>query len=134
MAYMSQEKKAALAPAIKAVCKKFGVKATLSVQHHSALSLNISAGPIDFIGNMNKVCGADHTQPGFRPAKDHIQVNEYHYQNHYSGKALAFLSEVLPLMNTGNHNRSDIQSDYFDVGWYTYVSIGKWNKPYTVTK
>ena len=35
-------------------------------------------------------------------------------------------------MNDGNHDRSDPQSDYFDVGWYVDVNIGKWNKPYTL--
>jgi hypothetical protein len=33
-------------------------------------------------------------------------------------------------MNDGNHDRSDIQTDYFDVGWYVDVNIGRWNKPY----
>jgi hypothetical protein len=33
---------------------------------------------------------------------------------------------------TGNHDRSDIQSDYFDVGWYVDVNIGSWNRPYEV--
>jgi len=37
-------------------------------------------------------------------------------------------------MDIGNHDRSDIQSDYFDVGWYKSVNIGKWNKPYEVTR
>jgi hypothetical protein len=36
-------------------------------------------------------------------------------------------------MNAGNHNNSDVQSDYFDVGWYIDVNIGKWNKPYVAT-
>jgi hypothetical protein len=33
-------------------------------------------------------------------------------------------------MNDGNWDKSDIQSDYFNVGWYVDVNIGKWNKPY----
>jgi hypothetical protein len=36
-------------------------------------------------------------------------------------------------MDIGNHDRSDIQTDYFDVGWYKSVNIGTWNKPYEVT-
>jgi hypothetical protein len=35
-------------------------------------------------------------------------------------------------MNDGNFDKSDIQSDYFHVGWYVSVNIGKWNKPYEV--
>jgi hypothetical protein len=34
----------------------------------------------------------------------------------------------------GNHDNSDIQSDYFDVGWYVEVNIGKWNKAYDLQK
>ena len=137
MAYMSQQRKAELAPAIKAVLKKFGVKASLAVRHHATLVLNIKSGPIDFIGNLNKVCsvapGADR-YGAYRPAVGSIDVNPYHYQNHFDGKALAFLSAIMPVMNTGNHDNSDIQSDYFDIGWYIDVNIGAWNKPYLLTK
>ena len=133
MAYMSQQRKAELAPAIKAVLKKFGVKASIAVRHHATLVLNIKSGPIDFIGNLNKVCsvapGADR-YGAYRPAVGSIDVNPYHYQNHFDGKALAFLSAIMPVMNTGNHDNSDIQSDYFDIGWYIDVNIGAWNKPY----
>ena len=133
MAYVSQELKAKLSPAIKLVCKKFGVKASLAVRNHSTLVLNVKSGPIDFIGNLNKVCsvapGADRYGP-YRAAVGSIDVNPYHYRDHFDGKALAFLSAILPAMNTGNHDNSDIQSDYFDVGWYVDVNIGAWNKPY----
>ena len=64
MAYMSQEKKAEIAPAIKAICKKYGVKASVAVRHHSTLVLNIKSGKIDFIGNYNKT--VDARPGGFR--------------------------------------------------------------------
>ena len=51
MAYMSQERKANLAPAIKAVLKKYKVKATIAVRNHSTLVVNIKSGSIDFIEN-----------------------------------------------------------------------------------
>ena len=41
MAYMNQEKKKELAPLIKSICKKHGIKATLGVRHYSELVLNI---------------------------------------------------------------------------------------------
>ena len=134
---MSQDRKSELAPAIKAVLKKYGVKGSLAVRNHSTLVLNIKSGPIDFIGNLNKVCavapGADR-YGAYRPAVGSIDVNPYHYRDHFDGKALAFLSAVMPVMNTGNHDNSDIQSDYFDIGWYIDVNIGAWNKPYILTK
>ncbi len=111
MAYMSQERKASLAPAIKAILKKYGVKGSLSVDNHSSLVLTVSEGPIDF-------------------GTDYLQVNTHWLGERFEGKARKFLMEVVAAMNVGNHNRSDIMTDYFDVGWYVNVNIGRWNKPY----
>lgn len=135
MAYVSQELKSKLAPKIKAICKKYKVKASLAVNNHSTLVLNVQSGSIDFIKNFNETIdsrGAQYHANSFSPAEKSIQVNPYWYQDHFSGKAKAFLSEVLPAMNEGNFDKSDIQSDYFHVGWYVSVNIGKWNKPYEV--
>jgi hypothetical protein len=63
-----------------------------------------------------------------------VDVNPYWFKEHFSGVALSFLKEVFVAMNNGNHDRSDIQSDYFDVGWYVDVNIGKWNSPYVLEK
>ena len=51
MAFMSQDKKALLAPAVKAILKKYGVKGSLAVSNSTSLVLNIKSGPIDFIKN-----------------------------------------------------------------------------------
>ena len=125
MAYMSQERKAQIAPALKAICKKYGVKASVAVRHHSTLVLNIKSGSIDFIGNYN-----ERTTNTAGHAKTYIDVNPYWYHNHFTDTAKEFLSEVFAVMNTGNHDNSDIQTDYFDVGWYVDVNVGKWDKPY----
>ena len=135
MAYMSQEKKAKIAPVVKAVLAKYKVKGSLSVHHHTALTLTIKSGPIDFIGNFNRVAGS--RPGGFRngeSAKDSLQINEYWYHEHFDGVAKDFLKEVIDAMNDGNHDNSDIQTDYFDVGWYIDVRIGRsWIDPYSYT-
>jgi hypothetical protein len=135
MAYFNQERKAKLAPAIKAILKKYKVKGSLAVRNHSSFVLNIKSGAIDFIGNYNNTVAA---QPGgFRsgnPAVKSLDVNPYWYQEHFDGRALNFLKEIFAAMNVGNHDRSDIQSDYFDVGWYVDVNVGAWNQPYVLTK
>ena len=134
MAYVSQELKAKLAPTIKAICKKHGVKASIAVRNHSTLVLNIKEGKINFLGNFNDVCSKkprpEHLP--FQPATKCIDINPYWYQEHFDGDSLAFLQEVMPVMNDGNWNKSDIQTDYFNVGWYVDVNIGQWNKPYTI--
>lgn len=123
MAYVSQELKSKLAPKIKAICKKYGVNASLAVRNHSTLVLNVKSGKIDFIQDYGDSDDA---------RKFGIQVNPYWYRDHFTGKSKAFLSEVIPAMNDGNWDESDIQTDYFNVGWYIDVNIGKWNKPYQI--
>lgn len=131
MAYMSQENKKSIAASVKPILKKYGIKGSFGVHNHSTLVLNITEGPIDFINNVNGLARKDQF---FVPAKDYTSVNPYWYKEQFSGKALAFLNEVMPLLNKGNHDNSDIQTDYFDVGWYIDVNIGKWNKPYVLVK
>ena len=126
MAYVSQDLKKKLAPKIKAICNKYGVKASLAVRNHSVLCLNIKSGKIDFLGNYAR-------DNEYAKKYGHIDVNTYWYQDHFDGVARDFFSEVIPAMNVGNHDNSDIQTDYFDVGWYIDVNVGKWNKPYELT-
>ena len=124
MAYMNQEKKKRLATKIKEILKRHGVKGTLSVSIYSTLNLNITEGPIEF------------TFTNSRGEVIRNSVNEYWYHESYADnpKALAFLSEVIPAMNEGNHDNSDIMTDYFDVGWYVSVNLGRWDKPYVVSE
>lgn len=125
MAYMNQEKKAKLAPQIKEICKKYGIKATLSINHHMTLNLNITSGKIDFLSS-GKRCGSI----GSANTEVDFTVNPYWYHQHFDNEALAFLTEVHQAMNVGNHDNSDPMTDYFDVGWYAHVNLGRWNKPY----
>ena len=139
MAYVSQDLKAKLAPAIKAVLKKYGIKGTLAVRTHSTLQLNIKSGKIDFIENYlatdanspsAKKLSAD--QIAYVRKNSALDVNPYWFQEHFSGDAKNFLTEVIRAMKVGNWDNSDIQTDYFDVGWYIDVNIGNWSKPYQV--
>jgi hypothetical protein len=114
MAYFNQERKAAMAPKIKALLKRYGMKGSLAVRHHSTVVLNLKQGPIDFGGT-------------------NVDVNVYWIREHYTGVARKFLEEAYAILMTGNHNNSDIQTDYFDVGWYVDINVGRWNKPYICT-
>lgn len=135
MAYMNQERKAELVAAAKKVLKKYGVKATFSTDR-SSIYCKIKSGPIDFIGNYNKTVGQSPYYTAMlrgSEVKDHMNVNPYHYQSQFTGEAKSFMHELHLALNQGNHDNSDIQTDYFDKGWYVYVNVGKWNKPYEVT-
>jgi len=132
MAYMNQERKAKIASLLKPVLKKYGVKGTLAVRSHMTICLNIKSGNIDFIQNYNDTVQA---QPGgFRngsPAKNHIDVNPYWYQDHFSGKAKEFLSEAFVALKGAEwYDNSDAMTDYFDTAYYVDVNVGSWNKPY----
>lgn len=132
MAYMGQERKAGLLPAIKAALGKYGVKGTVAVRHHSTLVINISEGRLDLIGNYNaelkERSGWKLPPPSY--ATGSLDLNPYWYHEHFSGECLEFVKELFAAAMAGNHNRSDIQSDYHDVGWYVDINVGHWDKPY----
>jgi ABC-type phosphate transport system auxiliary subunit len=113
---------------IKALCKKFGVNGSLSVDNHSLVRLTLHKGKLDFVGNYNA-----NNKHRYDAEGGYIQVNHYHLDSHFKGDVLAFLTEANAILNQGNHNRSDVMSDYFDVGWYVNIHVGKWNKPYALT-
>jgi hypothetical protein len=131
MAYFTQDMKKDLSPKVMAVCKKFKVKATLSVDNHSSFVLNVKSSKIDFIGNFNTRLKESHSRRD-SPAKDYLQVNPYSLSDCFSGDALAFLQQVHREMSMGNWNNSRAEIDYFDVGWYTSIKIGKYNKPFVL--
>ncbi len=137
MAYMNQERKQKIAQALKPVLAKFGVKGTLRVRNHMAITLTLKSGPIDFIANSNRVCGNDHYQVsrGFRPnTNNYDQVNPYWFQDHYDGVAKEFLTEAFKALKAADYyDRSDAMTDYFDTAYYYDLNIGSWDKPYIVT-
>ena len=130
MAYMSQAKKKELAPGIKAVLKKYGMKGTLSVSNHMKLVCTLKSGEIDLLGNAISFAEERGDEISIRPA---WSVNHYWLGRQFSGKARDFMTELKAAMMVGNHDRSDVQSDYFDVGWYIDIYVGSWDKPYVFT-
>lgn len=133
MAYVSQDKKAKIAPVVKEICKRYGVKASLSVKHHMTLALTVQSSDIDFLGNYNTIVGNKlrHQYDRFTPVKDYLDVNTYWIQDHFNGTALAFLEEVKDAMLGPDYfNHSDPQTDYFHCSHYISIYIGRWDKPY----
>lgn len=134
MAYVSQEMKKSLAPAIKSVLKKYGYKGSIAVDNHSSLVVNIKEGVADFIGMANAKNKeiAERRNGRYYPSEGYIQVNTY-YPEHY-GEAQEFLEELIAAMKgTGWYNNTDAQIDYFDIAYYLDINVGKWNKPYVCT-
>ena len=136
MAYMNQEKKAKIKAELDTVLKGTGIKYSLGVRNHSTIVLNIKSGPVDFIGNYNSSDrnAALHRSGQIKLANQYIDVNPYWFKDHFTGEVKELLIKVFAALNNGNHDNSDSQSDYFDVGWYVDVNIGKWDSPYIYTK
>lgn len=121
MAYMNQEKKAKIAAKLKDVVPK-GWKYSLRVRNHSTLVMTIASAPVNLMAEVERVSGRKDT---------HTSVNPYH-PHHSFDESLPVIEAILAAMNNGNHDRSDVQSDYFDVGWYVDINIGSWDKPFKV--
>lgn len=115
MAYIDQDKKKVIASAMKTVLKGYPtLKYSLAVHNHSELCVTIKSGPACLDANK----------------KGHVQVNHYHIDKHYVGEAATILKLIKGCSDLVNHDNSDIMSDYFDVGHYLSITIGKWNKDF----
>lgn len=126
MAYYTQDKKKAVAPKIKNILNRYGLKGSLSVRHNSTVVLNIRSGKLDLLMNYN----ANARDDSDVVSRGYMDVNPYHYKKHFSGVALTCIDELMTTLNGGNHDRSDIMTDYFDVGWYVDLNIGSYDSPY----
>jgi hypothetical protein len=126
MAYFTQERKKQMSPKIKEILKRYNLKGSLSVRHHSTVVLNIRSGKIDFISNNND-CNKNNEN---QHERTYLTVHQYGYQRQFSGTALNCLIELFTVLLDGNHDNSDIMTDYFDVGWYVDLNIGEWDTPY----
>ena len=142
MAYMSQETKKKIVAAVKPILKKYGIKGTFAVRNHSTIVLNVKSGKLDFIENYIATDAAlPHAGKMSQDQIDYIRknksldVNPYWFQEHFSGKAKQFLTEVFNGMKSANwYDNTDAQIDYFDTAYYVDVNIGSWKNPYELSK
>ena len=126
MAYVSQEMKKELAPAIKAVLKKYRMKGSIAVNNHSTLEVNLSEGYVDCISKGERILGLGGVSKN---------VNVYHIDEWYEGVAKNFLNELLDAMKGPKYfNNDDIMTDYFSRSHYTDINVGKWNKEFKLLK
>ena len=128
MAYMNQEKKTKIAAALKKVVPA-GWKYSLSVKNHMSIVMTITSAPVDLIGAFNATQYFDPLNTTY------TNVNNYHYRNHLADQSVADIFEkIFECLNIDNFDNSDPMTDYFHVGHYVDLNIGKWNKPFVVTE
>ena len=128
MAYISQETKAAVTPAIKAVLKKFGItKASISTPNKMALCVTLRQGALDLMEDMK-----NNTKYELR---GYAEVNPYHHMRQFSIKEHQdLITELLVAMKKSDWaDNSDAMTDYFDISYYLTIKVGSWDKPYVHT-
>ena len=125
MAYMDQEKKRA----IKAELDKFMPKSwkySLGVHNHSSIIFTLRSAPINVLEHL-----CDNMKKYVRDS--HVTLNQYHIERQFTeGKVLDTFEKIKVALNLNNHDKSDIYTDYHDVGHYVDMQIGSWNKPFEV--
>lgn len=136
MAFISQEQKATIAAELKTVVPKTW-KYTLAVQHHSTLCFNLKSAPVDFLAAIKQMRVEHSEHRGYAYDEEvkatYWDLNVYHWRAslaYCDAATLAIVEKIMAALYRGNHDNSDITTDYFDVGWYVSFHIGKWNRPY----
>lgn len=119
MAYIGQEKKRKVAAELKKIVPS-DWKWSLRIRHHSELIFTVFAGPAELVTLENGEIA------------EYVGVNVYYLDRYFSGETLELMEKIHAAMMHGNHNNSDPMTDYFDVGWYTDIDLGRWDKPYKV--
>jgi hypothetical protein len=133
MAYMNQNKKRIIKAALDKIFKPRGIKYSLRVRDNMAINCTIKAAPIDFIGNFLAKNG-DKYRHRLSGNFDHLQVNLYWINEHFTGEAAQVLSEAAEALKAaGYYDNSNAQIDYFDTAYYMYLDIGRYNKPFQFT-
>ena len=134
MAYMNQEKKQRIVARIKAVTPKTW-RVTFRVRDHAELICTISKADVDIMAAVSDAYRElARTRPSydFSGAMKHIQALHKDAIELLPEPLRSTLKAMYDAMMSENYNRSDLMTDYHDVGYYAYLSIGAWHKPFEV--
>ena len=122
MPYITKDQVKAKRAALKAALPQY--KLSVTTEHYSGIKVAVMAGPTDF--------GTEYTQ-----LNPYIDYREERY-NSSTGQwdsnpnIQALLDIVMPILNEGKGEGFE-DSDYGHIpDYYTWVHIGKWDKPYQI--
>ena len=155
MAYISQEEKKELAPAIKAVAKKYGRKVTIGIRNHMDLVVKVK-GAEDIYERLYAKIIENRILAGRDKTGDSIQddidwdapidpsvfsrmtyldrelsefghsVNTNWIEENHDEKDQAFLNELHASMHSKDfYNDDDVMTDYFSRSYYTSIELHK---------
>lgn len=114
MAYINKEKAKEIRNELKKEFPDFNF--SVRIDGHISLNVSIMESPLDFSQAIK-----DYKMNGY------VQLNHFHLESYEHSETL---KKIKAVCNKGNYDNSDIQTDYFDVGWYFHFEIGKWDRPY----
>lgn len=131
MAYIKKEEVAAIRAALKAAFPswKFSV---VRDDNYSGVRIAVMESPVDFAA-----CYVGKSEQSFVDdlKRGYAHINEYYLNSDWSGEALAVLKKINDIAHSqGWYDRSDSMTDYFDVAYYVWLSIGKYSKPYKIVE
>ena len=155
MAYISQEEKRELTPAIKAVAKKFGRKVTIGIRNHMDLVVKVKGAEDIYERFYAKtieeriLAGRDKTGNSIQNdidwdapidistlsrmtyldpelSKFGYSINTHWIEENYDEKDHAFLNELHASMHSKDfYNDDDVMTDYFSRSYYTSIELHK---------
>ena len=120
MPYITKEQVQAKRAALKAALPQY--KLSITTEHYSGIKVAVMAGPTDF--------GTEYQQlnPYIDYREERYNSNTGEWENNPNIQDL--LDVVMPILNDGMGEGLE-DSDYGHVpDYYTWVHIGKWDKPY----
>ena len=117
MAYISTEEVKVIREELKKnFPSRLGWKLSIVRRDYLSLSISIIQAPFELRNDQNNA---------YEP------VNQYWIESRENTQSIPPLKKIFEIANKNNYNRSDVQSDYFDVGYYLNISIGHFGKPFT---
>ena len=117
MAYISTEEVKVIREELKKnFPSRLGWKLSIVRRDYLSLSISIIQAPFELRNDQNNA---------------YEQVNQYWIESRENKQSIPPLKKIFEIANKNNYDRSDVQSDYFDVGYYLNISIGHFGKPFT---
>ena len=118
MAYISTEEVKVIREELKKnFPSRLGWKLSIVRRDYLSLSISIIQAPFELRNDQNNA---------------YEQVNQYWIESRENKQSIPVLKKIFEIANKNNYDRSDVQSDYFDVGYYLNISIGHFGKPFTL--
>jgi hypothetical protein len=131
MAYITQDQKKEIAAILKARMPK-EMKYSLSIRHHSTIEMTIYSAPVDLLGmvNAHNKQEAEWRSHPFHECTKSVQGIGRHPE--IFGDYAPIIEAAQDALNLNNYDRSDSQSDYFEVGHYVRMDLGRFDRPFQV--